>query len=283
VGNSLNAVDNGASKVVCRVDLVLGASAGVWLGFTAVDGRVAHTAVQRLHVNLSANSTLGAELCPILHLVPPGQVFLHAVVSVSGFRLRFTFHLHSLGIRVVHVGLALLEQLLSIAEDGVEMIRRPGEVVVLDLQHLKVLQDHLLVLLLLLGRVRVVEPHNKFSVERLLVVVVEQRRLGVAHVEVAAGLWREPHHDLPHLGARKVDELPAGALLLLGSRGIRRRCGHRSSLARNRLHDGGDLLARRHHAVPAAQVGGSSSWGGAGEKPQPDGRLHQRPIHTVVG
>ena len=43
-------------------------------------------------------------------------------------------YLHGVGIGVVDVRLALFEQLLAVAEDRLEVVRGPGEVVVFDLE-----------------------------------------------------------------------------------------------------------------------------------------------------
>ena len=54
------------------------------------------------------------------------------------------------------------------------------------LEHLDVFQDDLLELLLLFGRVGVVEPQDELALEVIPVVLVQQRSLGVADVKVAA-------------------------------------------------------------------------------------------------
>jgi len=235
VGDSLHAVHDGAGEVVGGVHLVLEARGGVLLYLAAVDRGIPHTPVVRLHVHLGSHGALQPNLRPLLHLLPHLHVLLHAVVTVLRLLPSFTFNLHSLRIRVINVSLADLDELIAVAHDGVEMIRCPREVIVADLQQLQILQDHLLILLLLFSRISIVESHDEFSLEGLLVVVVEKSRLGVAHVKEATGLWWEPHHNLPHLCSGQFHEFTAGTFffLLLGHGGWSR------SLSATLLRDSG--------------------------------------------
>ena len=78
--------------------------------------------------------TLGPCLAPLLHLLPHLHVLLHRVVPVLRLRLCVPLNLHRLGIGIVHVGFALLHQLLTIAKDRLKVVRRPAEVIILDLK-----------------------------------------------------------------------------------------------------------------------------------------------------
>jgi len=152
-------------------------------------------------------------------------------------------------------------------------------VIILYLQHFHIVQNDLLVLLLLLGRIGVVEAHNEPALEDLLVVIVEEGGLGVSHMEEAAGLWREANHHLAQLRPRQVNKLPARAFLLLilggvlkGGRLDPRRLGQRGE-------DRADLGAGRHHGVPAEQARGRLP---LLQLPQPVGGQLQGTEHAVV-
>lgn len=60
----------------------------------------------------------------------------------------------------------------------------------------KILDDTRGVLLLLLGRVGVVETHDHLPSVKLGVVLVQQARLHVSDMQVARRLWGESSHDL---------------------------------------------------------------------------------------
>ncbi len=85
-----------------------------------------------------------------------------------------------------------------------------------DLEQLEVVQDDVLELLLLLGRVGVVKAQDELALEVVAVVLVQHGGLGVPDVQVAAGLGGEPDHHLAHLGAGQVNELPTLVLGLSG-------------------------------------------------------------------
>ena len=96
MGHSLDAVHDGASKVVGRVHLVLGPRGRMRLGFAAVDGGVAHAAVVRLHVHLGPDGALGSLGGAGLHLAPQLHVLLHGIVPTLGLLPRLSLHFHCL-------------------------------------------------------------------------------------------------------------------------------------------------------------------------------------------
>ena len=103
---------------------------------------------------------------------------------------------HRLLVRVVGVGLAALDHLDAVLLQLVKVVARVARRVGLDAEEGEVLDDALLKLGLLLARVRVVEPDEELAVVHARKVLVEDGRLCVADVEVAARLGREARHDV---------------------------------------------------------------------------------------
>ena len=69
--------------------------------------------------------------------------------------------------------------------------------------------QYLFKLSILLGRIRVVEPHDERALEGLLVELVDERSLCMTDVQETARLRREPDNHLPHLCPRQVHKLPS--------------------------------------------------------------------------
>jgi hypothetical protein len=64
--------------------LVFVAGAHVGLGLATVDGRVAQSAVVRLHVNLDSHATLLTDRGTVLHFRPQLQILLSTWNNVRG-------------------------------------------------------------------------------------------------------------------------------------------------------------------------------------------------------
>ena len=61
--------------------------------------------------------------------------------------------------------LAILQQFLTVLKNSLKVIRGSAEVIILDLQHLDIIKNNILVFLLLLGWIGVIEPHHKLPLE----------------------------------------------------------------------------------------------------------------------
>ena len=171
VGDTVEMVDNGASKIVHGVGLVLGAlSSNRAVGKpnlyspsnvvrsldVSEDNRVSHRSVLVLVVDLGSSGPLSTLLSSLQELVEPSQVVLDRVVSVLGRDLCPSLLLdlkissmalstqrisYSLSVRVVHEQVALLDELLGVLDDLVKVVRSVDNLVVSDVNHLEVLLD----------------------------------------------------------------------------------------------------------------------------------------------
>mmetsp|Transcript_1498 Transcript_1498/g.3347 ORF Transcript_1498/g.3347 Transcript_1498/m.3347 type:complete len:529 (+) Transcript_1498:630-2216(+) len=214
--DSLKAVHKGASKVVGRVDLVGGAGPVVRGEVAAKAHGVPQGLVGVLHVELHTHAVLLALLRGLLHLLEKPQVLLHGAVPPRRLDAVHALFTHLLLGRVVRIKMAQLDHTLCELEHGREVVRGVGGLVWEDFQALEVVHDVLDELVLLLGRVGVVEAQEHLPFVVLSKVLVEEASLGVADVEVARRLWGEARDDLALLGADEVDvEAPALALLAL--------------------------------------------------------------------
>mmetsp|Transcript_23454 Transcript_23454/g.58692 ORF Transcript_23454/g.58692 Transcript_23454/m.58692 type:complete len:242 (+) Transcript_23454:1081-1806(+) len=214
--DALNAVNDRAGKVVCGVGLVLIPRAQVGRVYVAPEhGRIAHCLVLVLHVYFGAQHALPALGRALEHLLKEPHVFLDAVLPRLGRNAVHALLPHLLHGRVIHIAVALPDELARVLNDDVEMVRCVGHLPRRDADGLQVFDDVFHKLALLLRRVGVVEPDEHPSVVLGGVKAVQQRGLHVADVQVTAGLGREARDHLPHLCICKGRDLADGADALL--------------------------------------------------------------------
>ncbi len=83
----------------------------------AIHDRVAHVDVGMRHVDLGAQDARAIGELAVLHALEQVQVLFHVAVAVggilAGFGERAAVGAHLLRALIVHIGLALLDQLLS--------------------------------------------------------------------------------------------------------------------------------------------------------------------------
>lgn len=212
VCDTLERVDNGASKVVSGVNLPLGTSPVVGLVVAAVDDGVAHGLVGVVDRYLCPEAVLAALLGVILHLLKGSQVLLDCAVAANTLNTVHALVLHLLLLGIIAVGVSILDHLNGEFVDLVKTVAGIRNHVVIDAQRFAVLEDGVLELLLLLGGVGVVETNNELSIVLGGKVRVEHSSLGVANVHVSGRLWGETS-DNALLGVGKAN-------LVVGGRGL---------------------------------------------------------------
>lgn len=170
---------------------------------------------------------------------------------------------------VVTVRLAHLDHLNSLLVQSIEVVTRVGDHIALDPQQLQIFKDRILKLLLLLGRVCIIETNDKLSLVVLRKVLVEQRRLRVSNMEITTGLRGEPRHNAL-IGIQKSNlEVRILALRLLLVVKLRLELINSTSNTINRSNilkptdkvrevvslDGGDRLAVGAECTPDSDIG----------------------------
>ena len=135
------------------------------------------------------------------------QAFFGWAIAVGAFLPRFGEGAAKLpdlvGGEAVHVGVAVADELLGVVVELLEIVGGVEEIVApIKTQPLHVGEDRFDVLDVLAGGVGVVKPHVAAGAPVLLAdAEVEADRLGMADVEVAVGLGREPGHHAAVVGA----------------------------------------------------------------------------------
>ena len=196
-GDTLDGVLDRVCEVVHRIDAPLVALAVMLDVLDAVDGRVAHIHVRACQVDLGAQRLFAVGKLARAHTAEEVKVFFRRAVAVGAGAAGLAgvvaaVLLHLLAGQVVHIGLALLDELLGVLVAALKIITAVENAAVrLSTQPFQVLQDTLHVLVTLAGGVRVV----KAQVEQAAVVlgdgIVDEDRLGGADVQVAVRLRRE--------------------------------------------------------------------------------------------
>ena len=187
MGDSLVAVNHGARKVVHGVHLPLGPGAVVnVLDVASVDDGIAHGLVGVVERDLGTNAVCQTFLGGLLHLLKDSQVLLDGSVTALGRNAVHSLAAHSLLVGVVGICLAHGDQLLAHIVQVVKVVRGVSQAVGLDAHKGEILNDGVLELFLLLGRVGVVESQAHLAlVGDMAEVVAEQGSLGVSDVKVA--------------------------------------------------------------------------------------------------
>lgn len=151
------------------------------------DDGVSHGTVARVKSNACANAVLSSQVGTSLHLSEHGQTLLRRAVTSLAGKAVLSVGALDLGVGIIGVGVAVLDHLLGQVVNLLEVVTGVGDLVVLDVHQLEVVEDSILKLLLLLGGVCVIESNNKLSVSvggGLCEVIVEESGLGVTNVKV---------------------------------------------------------------------------------------------------
>ena len=194
--------------VVHRVQAPLVAGVRVRGVQDPVDHRVAHVDVPGRHVDLrpqrarAVGKLAGPHTPEEVHAFGRRSVAVRARTPRLGERAAPLAHL--IGGAVAHVCLALADQLLAPRVHLLEVVRGEVEAGPLEPEPAHVGLDRVDILLLLLRGVGVVEAQVALAAELRGDPEVEADRLGVADVEVAVGLRREPGDDRGVLPALEV-------------------------------------------------------------------------------
>ena len=215
MGDPLDGVLDGVGEVVHGIDAPLVPLAVMGLILDAVDGGVPHVHVGAGQVDLGPQGLL-----PFLELAGPHpaeqvQVLLGGAVTpgrrTAGLAGVVAAVLpHFVPAQVVHIGLALQDQLLGVLIALLEVVAAVEDAAVgVSPQPVQVLQDAVDILGALPGGVGVVQTEVEFAAVGLGDGPVDIDGLGAADVQVAVGLRREPGVDLGDfaLGQIGVDDI----------------------------------------------------------------------------
>ena len=200
-------------EVVHRIDAPLVAGPVMLGEADPVEGRIAQVHVRRGHVDARPQHMAAFRVATVAHLAQQRQALGRGAVApgrvAPGFGERAATGPHLLGILRIDIGMAAAHQVLGHGEQvsevvaGVVQVRlmagggfmRPAEA-----QPAHRIEDRVDVLLVFLDRVGVVEAHVAMAAEVARQPEVQADRLGVADVQIAVGLGREPGAD-----ARRIE------------------------------------------------------------------------------
>ena len=172
----------------------------------AVEHRIAQIDVAGRHVDLGAQHARAVWKLAGLHAAEQVEILVHGAVAeravLAGLGQRAAVDPHLLRRLVVDIGLAGLDQHLGPFVELLEIIRGMKQVLApVEAEPAHVVLDGVDILLLLLGRIGVVEPQVAAAAELLGDAEVEADRLGMADVQVAVRLRRKAgHHRRVPLG-----------------------------------------------------------------------------------
>ena len=281
MGHALDRVGLAVGEVVGRVDAPFVAGPGVSGVDDPVQDRIAEVEVRAGHVDLRPE-----DAGPVRELagphpgeqvevvgdgtVPPGR-------RAAGLRQRPARLADLLGGRVVDEGQAVLDQVDRPFVQLLEVVGRVVAVVApVEPEPAHVLDDRVDVLLLLLDRVRVVEPEVAAAAEFVGDPEVQADGLRVPDVEVAVGLGREPGDGCRDAtggdvrGDDLADEVaplrrPSGLLGVVGGPAVSALIGglvghgrgscNAAGRSRHVAHDGRATLAREVAGAPGFEPG----------------------------
>ena len=197
-------------EVVHGVDAPLVALT-VMLGvFDTVDGRVTHIHVGAGQIDLGAQGLFAFLELTGTHPAEQVQVLLRAAVAPRGRAgglagIGAAVLAHLLAGQIVHIGLALGDQLLGVLVALVKVVAAVEDAAVgVGTQPVQILDDAVDVLLAFAGGVGVVQTQVELAAVLVGNGPVDVDRLGAADVQVAVGLRREAGVDLLHLTLGKV-------------------------------------------------------------------------------
>jgi hypothetical protein len=164
-----------------------------------VEDRVAHVDVRARHVDASAEDTGAVRELAGTHPGKEVEALLHLAVApralATGLRQRAAVLADLVGREVVHVGGPGADEVERPLVELLEVVGRVVEVLApVEPEPANVRLDGVDVLLLLLDRVRVVEPQVAAAARLGRDPEVQADRLRMADVQVAVGLGREARH-----------------------------------------------------------------------------------------
>ena len=196
VRDVLDGVRLAVRVVVARIDLPLRARARMRGVQDAIEHGIAQVDVAARHVDLGAQHARAVRELARAHAAEQVEVLLDAALAeravLAGLGQRAALDAHLLLALVVDVGLACLDQVLGPRVELLEVVRRVIEVLApVEAEPAHVGLDGVDVLLLLLGRVGVVEAQVAAPAELLGDAEVQADRLGMADVQIAVRLRRK--------------------------------------------------------------------------------------------
>jgi hypothetical protein len=196
-------------KIVARIDRPGRAGARMLRMQDAVERWVAQIDVARCHVDLGTQhpGAVGELASP--HAPEQVEALGHAALAIrtvgSGLGQGAARRPHVVRRLIVHIGLALTNEVLSPFVELLEIVRGVVEVpapVKAEPAHIAL--DRIDIFLLFLGRVGVVEAQVTAAAELLRDAEIETDRFGVADVQVTVWLRREPGDHAPMSSGSKV-------------------------------------------------------------------------------
>jgi hypothetical protein len=214
VRDALDRVGLAVSEVVRRVDAPRVTRAGMRRMHDPIEDRVAQVDVRSRHVDPGAQHARAVREVACSHPLEQVQVLLDRPVPPGAVSARLGERAPVLAdlVRgeVVDVGLASPDEVNGPIEQLPEVVGRVMEVLApVEPEPADVRLDRVDVLLLLFGRVRVIEAEVTAAAELMRDAEVEADRLGVADVQVAVRLRRKAGDDgrvpaVPHVGGHDL-------------------------------------------------------------------------------
>jgi hypothetical protein len=215
MGDPFDGVALAMGEVIARIDAPLRTRARVFGMQDAIEHGVAQRHVARRHVDLRPEHARPIGELAGAHAAQQIEVLLHRPLAPRAVAPRLgqgAAGLAHLGGRlVVDIGLAGLDQMLGPVIELLEMVRSMVEMLApVEAEPAHVAHDGVDVLLLLPGRVGVVEAQMAAPAELRRHAEVQADGLGVADVQIAVGLRREARDDLLVAPRRDIgaDDVP---------------------------------------------------------------------------
>ncbi len=208
MGDPFNRVALSVRKVIHRVDAPFVAGAVVGGILDPVQNGVAHQHVRRSHVDLRPQHLLPFGIFPGFHFAEQPQILLNGSVPVRTFNAR---GLHRtapsadlLLCLVVHVGLALLDQLLRPGVKLVEIVRCIAFLRPLEAHPTDVLLDGIDIFDVLLHGIGVVIAQIRLAAIFQREPEIQADAFGMPQMQVTVGLRRESGYDALHFPGLQI-------------------------------------------------------------------------------
>ena len=209
VGDALDGIGLAMGEVVARIDRPGGAGARMVRMEDAVEHGVAQIDVARRHVDLRPQHPRAVRELARPHAAEQVEILLDRAVAErtvpAGLGQGAATDPHLLLGLIVHIRLAGFDEIFGPRVELLEVIGGMVEVLApVEAEPVHVALDGVDELLLLLGRIGVVEAQVAVAAELLGDAEIEADRLGVADVQIAVRLRRKPGDDLGIASAREV-------------------------------------------------------------------------------
>ena len=143
------------------------------------------------------------------------QVLLDGRIAASGWNAVHTLRTHLLLLRIVRICMTLFDHAHSQLLQLVKVVGRVRDHIGLDAKERQIFYNRILKFLLFLTWICIVESHDETALVGLGKVLVEDRSLRMADVQVATRLRWEPRHDLALLGTLQEKVKACRRLLVL--------------------------------------------------------------------